>query len=75
LPLVIGLGYRELSAPGIALPLVREVLRRIDSREAEALAQRALGCDTADEVRAAVVERFAPTLGALWREAGVVLRS
>jgi phosphotransferase system enzyme I (PtsI) len=74
LPLVIGLGYRELSAPGIALPLVREVLRRIDSSEAEAAARHALDCATADEVRACVIERFSPSLGALWREAGVSLR-
>ena len=74
LPLVIGLGYRELSAPGIALPLVREVLRRIDSHEARALAEEALCCATADEVRACVTERFSGALDTLWREAGVALR-
>jgi len=72
IPLVVGLGYRELSAPGTALPLVREVLSRIDSKDARALALDALECATADEVRALIVKRFAGQLGELWREAGVI---
>jgi phosphotransferase system enzyme I (PtsI) len=71
LPIVIGLGYRNLSVPVIALPLVREVLRRIDSIQARAVAQKALECSTADEVVWLVATNFGRELGELWTEAGI----
>jgi phosphotransferase system enzyme I (PtsI) len=71
LPLVIGLGYRRLSVPVSALPLVREVLRQIDTREAAAAAEAARECVTAAEVAKLVVERFGRALRELWAEAGV----
>ena len=71
LPIVLGLGYRSLSVPVAALPLVREVLRRIDSTHARAVATQALDCSTADEVVWLVATNFARELGELWTEAGI----
>src|SRR6185503_3135709 len=68
LPIVIGLGYRSLSVPVTALPLVREVLRRIDSVQARAVASKALECATADEVAWLVATHFGRELGELWTE-------
>jgi phosphotransferase system enzyme I (PtsI) len=71
LPIVIGLGYRSLSVPVSALPLVREVLRCIDGERARAAAVEALDCATADEVAWLVASRFGKDLGPLWSEAGI----
>jgi len=71
LPIVVGLGYRSLSVPVTALPLVREVLRRIDSVQARAVASKALECATADEVVWLVATHFGRELGELWTEAGI----
>jgi phosphotransferase system enzyme I (PtsI) len=71
LPIVVGLGYRSLSVPVTALPLVREVLRRIDSVQARAVAAKALECSTADEVVWLVATHFGRELGELWTEAGI----
>ncbi|MDD9938339.1 MAG: phosphoenolpyruvate--protein phosphotransferase [Myxococcales bacterium] len=71
LPLVLGLGYRVLSVPLSAVPLVREVVRRVDTTTARALAEKALDCATAEEVRAALVAEFAGQLGDLWSETGI----
>jgi phosphotransferase system enzyme I (PtsI) len=71
LPIVIGLGYRTLSVPVSALPLVREVLRRIDSVQAANIALQALECATADEVVWLVATNFGGQLGELWTEAGI----
>lgn len=73
LPIVIGLGYRTLSVPVSALPLVREVLRRLDSTQAREAAAEALDCATADEVVGLVSSRFGAALGELWAEAGIEL--
>jgi phosphotransferase system enzyme I (PtsI) len=73
LPVVLGLGYRRLSVPVSTLPLVREVLRRIDSAQSAALAQSALECATADEVAELIRGRFSTALGELWAEAGIEL--
>jgi phosphoenolpyruvate-protein kinase (PTS system EI component) len=73
LPVVLGLGYRRLSVPVSTLPLVREVLRRIDSAQAAALARSALECATADEVAELIRSRFGAALGELWAEAGIEL--
>ena len=69
--IVVGLGYRSLSVPVTALPLVREVLRRIDSVQARAVATKALECATADEVVWLVATHFGRELGELWTEAGI----
>jgi phosphotransferase system enzyme I (PtsI) len=71
LPIVIGLGFRRLSVPVSALPLVREVLRRVDTELARSVAARALECATADEAVWLVASHFGRDLGDLWSEAGV----
>lgn len=52
--LLIGLGIRELSMSPAASPRVRQRVRVLDSRDAEALALAALACKGADRVRMAV---------------------
>lgn len=74
LPIAVGLGYRSLSVPVSALALVREVLRNIDAQEARLVAQRALECTTAAEVRRLIAKHFRADLGEIWEEAGVSSR-
>jgi phosphotransferase system enzyme I (PtsI) len=74
LPIVVGLGYRDLSVPVSAVALVREVLRRIDSAAAQRCAQQALQCDTTDAVRTLLADTFEDALGDLWAEAGIQAR-
>ncbi len=50
--LLIGLGVDELSCGASSLPLVRAAIRAADSDECTILAQRALACANAAEVRA-----------------------
>ena len=71
LPVVLGIGYRSLSVPLTALPLVREVLRRTSVQEARLLAQKALAAGTGQEVKALVEEHFEDALSELWEEAGL----
>jgi phosphotransferase system enzyme I (PtsI) len=60
--LLIGLGATDLSMTPAAIPRVRRALGGIDSREARAIAEECLSCETADEVEGIVRERF----GKLW---------
>lgn len=71
LPVLVGLGYRSFSMPFSAIPLAREVLRRIDVPAAEDVARRALDLDGAAQTEALVREAFEPDLGELWREQGL----
>lgn len=71
LPIVIGLGFRHLSVPVSALPLVREVVRRVDASLAHQVASEALTCSTADEAVWLLARHFGRDLGELWNEAGV----
>ena len=71
LPLVVGLGYRQLSVSVGAVPLVREVVRRIDAAAAAEVARMALNCATAAEVHALLRAEFSGALGDLWAETGV----
>ncbi len=50
LPILLGLGYEELSMNAVSIPKVKKVLRRCSRSEAEALAAQALKFTTADEV-------------------------
>ena len=54
IPLLIGLGIDELSVAVPAIPAVKAQVRRLQIEECRALAQRALACATAAEVRALV---------------------
>jgi phosphoenolpyruvate-protein kinase (PTS system EI component) len=72
LPLVIGLGYRDLSVPTSALALTRAVVSRVDSSMAEDCAREALTVCGTNEVAACVRTRFGAALGELWHEHGTV---
>ncbi len=72
-PLLIGLGYASLSMPMVAIPLVREVVARIDREKAKELAVEALAQPSAREVEQRVAERFGDVLGDLWEEHGIQL--
>ena len=50
-PVLVGLGVRELSASAPALPLVKQAVRSLSFPEARALAMSALGLDSAAAVR------------------------
>lgn len=58
-PLLIGLGVNELSAPLPAVPLVKEMVRRVDLATCRALAAEALTYDSAPRVRALVNQPLA----------------
>jgi phosphocarrier protein FPr len=53
-PLLIGLGIDELSVAAPAIPAVKAHIRRLRLADCQALAQKALACATAAEVRALV---------------------
>jgi multiphosphoryl transfer protein len=53
-PLLLGLGIDELSVTVPAIPVVKAQIRRLRMEECRALAQTALACATAAEVRALV---------------------
>jgi phosphocarrier protein FPr len=55
-PILVGLGIDELSASLPAIPTVKAQIRRLSCADCRDLAQRALACATADEVRALVPE-------------------
>ena len=50
-PIFVGLGVRELSLSPAKMPRIKAVLRQRKTNELEALAQEALECATASEVR------------------------
>jgi phosphotransferase system enzyme I (PtsI) len=72
LGLALGLGYRQVSVPVSILPLARAVIRNLDLQVAAGVGADALACESADAVRALVVDRLGAELGALWREQGIV---
>jgi phosphocarrier protein FPr len=55
-PILIGLGVDELSVNPRAVPLVKAAVRGFDSKSLMSLAQKALACETSDEVRALTKE-------------------
>jgi multiphosphoryl transfer protein len=58
-PILVGLGVRELSAAPPAVPRVKRAVRETDLGSARALADRAIGLDSAEAVRAAAGEAAA----------------
>lgn len=50
-PLLVGLGLDELSMSAPAIPAVKAALRDLDSAQAQQVAQKALGLDSAESVR------------------------
>ena len=64
IPLLIGLGIRELSfAPPLART-IKHVLRSISCDEAQAMADRVLSLDSAKEIHAFLQERYCAACGA-----------
>lgn len=64
-PLLLGLGVRELSMHPPALPVVRSLVREISQREARRIAQRALALATAKEVEELLLENLSALLARL----------
>jgi phosphotransferase system enzyme I (PtsI) len=60
--LLVGMGFRTLSAPPSAIPQVKKAIRSVTSRECEALAWRALRLDTAREVESFLQSQLAGLL-------------
>jgi len=58
-PLLLGLGLRELSMSPRNIPLTKEVVRKVDVGDAEELARRCLAASTAGEVRELLAETHA----------------
>jgi phosphocarrier protein FPr len=50
-PILVGLGVDELSVSVPAIPTVKAQIRSLDHAAAQSLAERALRCATAPEVR------------------------
>ena len=72
LPIVLGLGFRQLSLPISALPLARAVSASVDLAHATDVARRALECDSAQAVRLLVHDAFKSDLRSIWTEAEIV---
>src|SRR5580658_1226844 len=60
--LLLGLGLRELSMEGAAIPEIKETLRRVSVAECETVAHAALASDSADDVEGLLARAFAPRL-------------
>jgi phosphotransferase system enzyme I (PtsI) len=60
--LLVGLGLRELSMEAAAIPEIKEAIRRLNVPEAEAIAEQALACDSADAVEELLARELAPRL-------------
>lgn len=71
IPVLVGLGYRSLSVPPVAIPVAREVLRRIEIRRCEELARDCLDCGTGAEVERRVGREMRDDLGDIWEEQGI----
>lgn len=68
-PLLVGLGIRDLSMTAYSIPLVKRLVRRVSAKECRALAVRALKLATSDEVEREVA-RTVHAWDAIRREAG-----
>ena len=64
-PILIGLGIRELSVVPTLVPQLKSLIRTLTVESCRSLAQRALALDTAEAVRALANEAMTPTRGLL----------
>jgi phosphoenolpyruvate-protein phosphotransferase len=53
-PLLLGLGVDELSMNPADIPAVKQAIREVDLEQAQKLAEKALGCESAAQVRSLV---------------------
>jgi len=67
LGLALGLGFRSVSVPVSVVPLARAVIRSVDLKRAQSVAEEALWCESADEVRKLLHEHLAKHLDPLWK--------
>jgi phosphoenolpyruvate-protein kinase (PTS system EI component) len=67
LGLGLGLGFRSVSVPVSVVPLARAVIRNVDLKRAQSVAEEALRCESADEVRKLLDEHLAKHLDPLWK--------
>ncbi|WP_116810780.1 phosphoenolpyruvate--protein phosphotransferase [Steroidobacter cummioxidans] len=67
-PILIGLGVRELSVVPTLVPQLKSLIRTVTVDACRSLAQRALGMDTAEAVRALANEAMTPARGVLAAE-------
>jgi len=58
--LLVGLGLRDLSMEAAAIPEIKEAIRRLTVAEAEAIAEQALECDSAEAVEEVLARELAP---------------
>jgi phosphoenolpyruvate-protein phosphotransferase (PTS system enzyme I) len=63
--LLVGLGLRELSMESVAIPEIKEAIRRMQRSELERVAQQALSLASAAEVERLLEQSFAPRLADL----------
>lgn len=73
LPVLLGLGFEQLSVDVGYLPLARATIERIDLMRARETAADALCRATTAEIKTLIVERFRDALGDLWAEQGLEL--
>jgi phosphoenolpyruvate-protein kinase (PTS system EI component) len=57
-PILVGLGIGELSGTPASIPVVKEIVRALDSGEVEADARAAISAKTAAEVHAIAATRL-----------------
>lgn len=62
LPLLLGLGVRELSMEAAAIPEIKAAAQRMSIEECESVAKEACSLDTSDDVEHLVAQSFAPRL-------------
>ncbi len=63
MPILIGLGVRELSVVPTLVPQLKSLIRTVTVEACRSLAQRALAMDTAESVRALANEAMTPARG------------
>ncbi|MEY4511872.1 MAG: phosphoenolpyruvate-protein phosphotransferase [Pseudomonadota bacterium] len=69
-PVLLGLGYDQLSVDVGYLPLARAIIERIEMPLAVSTTLAALSCVTTAEVKALIVANFRGALSDLWAEQG-----
>ena len=68
LGLALGLGFRAVSVPVSVVPLARAVIRNVDLGLVRPVADEALICESATEVRELLAEQLGPRLDPLWKK-------
>ena len=67
LALALGLGFRSISVPVGVIPLAHAVIRNLELEKARSVADDALVCDSASEVRTLLAETLGQDVDPLWK--------